>query len=125
MTDGTILLAQIGVGAVFAWAACLLVGCRLLAPDHAVAIGVAGLWIGWEVFRKLGLPFGPSYEGIELLPGFAGTILVLVAYLSARSLWEWRQHLKETPPTRPLDREIPRIGPPPPHGVGRSPGGDD
>jgi hypothetical protein len=114
VTDATILLAQIGVGAVFAWAACLLVGCRLLAPDHAVAIGVAGLWIGWEVFRKLGLPFGPSYDGIELLPGFAGTVLVLVAYLSVRSAWEWRQQVHAAPPARPLDREIPRVGPPAP-----------
>ncbi|MGH7806107.1 MAG: hypothetical protein ACREQJ_17290, partial [Candidatus Binatia bacterium] len=103
MTDGTILLAQLGIGAVLAWAACLLVGCRLLAPDHAVAIGVAGLWIGWAVFRKLELPSGPSFDGIELFPGFVGTLLVLSVYLAVRAAWERRKDGITPPPPRPLD----------------------
>lgn len=102
MDGWTSFFEMITTGALLAWTACLLVGCRLLAPDLAVAIGVVGLWIGWEAFRKLGLPPGPAWYGIEIVPGLFGTTLVLLLVLLARSRWErWRDG-SEAPPPRDL-----------------------
>ena len=105
----TIHLALIGIGALLSWIACLLVGCRLLAPDHAIVIGLSGLWIGWGVFRKLGIPAGPSVSGIEVLPGLVGTIVVLVAYLVVREMYDRWKAGSEPPPPRSLEREVPGI----------------
>lgn len=106
----TVFFEMITSGALLSWSACLLVGCRFLAPDLAVAIGVSGLWIGWEAFRKLGLPPGPSFYGIEVLPGLVGTILVLLLALYARDRFErWRDGVEPPPPRSLDDRATPRF----------------
>jgi len=106
----TLFFEMITSGALLSWSACLLVGCRLLAPDLAVAIGVSGLWIGWEAFRKLGLPSGPSVYGVEVLPGLVGTVLVLLLALYAKERVEHWWNGAEAPPPRSLeDRSTPRF----------------
>lgn len=103
MDGWTSIFEVITSGALLAWTACLLVGCRLLAPDLAVAVGVAGLWIGWECFRKLGLPPGPMLYDVEIVPGLFGTTLVLLLALLARDRWErWRDGSGTPPPPRDL-----------------------
>lgn len=82
------LFEAITLGSLLGWTACLFLGCRLLRPDHAVAVGLAGLWIGWEGFIKLRLPWGPTFYGYTLLPGFCGSLLVVAAILVARGLLE-------------------------------------
>lgn len=73
------LLELIAVGGICGWTICWTLGLTFMTLGMAVAVGVAGVVVGWNLWVTMGWSFGPFLSGFPILPSVAGTLLTALA----------------------------------------------
>ena len=73
------LLELLAMGAICGTVVLLALAPGFMTFGRTIAVGVAGVVAGWNLWVTMGWPFGLLVSGFPILPSLVGTLLVALA----------------------------------------------